>query len=75
VAAASPPRMMDLRPNTKELDVSTFIFIWWQWCFGILQFSCHSSACCVLCSCLFRLCIAIFLNYIVSLVFWFVLKR
>lgn len=27
VAAASPPRMMDLRPNTKELDVSIHIFM------------------------------------------------
>jgi hypothetical protein len=27
VAAASPPRMMDLPPNTKELDVSTCIVI------------------------------------------------
>jgi hypothetical protein len=26
VAAASPPRMMDLPPNTKELDVGTFYF-------------------------------------------------
>jgi hypothetical protein len=25
VAAASPPRMMDLRPNTKELDVSIYV--------------------------------------------------
>jgi hypothetical protein len=27
VAAASPPRMMDSPPNTKELDVGTRIFI------------------------------------------------
>lgn len=25
VVAASPPRMKDLRPNTKELDVSTCV--------------------------------------------------
>lgn len=27
VAAASPPRMMDSPPNTKELDVGTCVFI------------------------------------------------
>jgi len=27
LVAASPPRMKDLRPNTKELDVSTCVII------------------------------------------------
>jgi hypothetical protein len=40
VAAASPPRMMDLRPNTKELDVSIHVFVWYQcfWTFSIAMF-------------------------------------
>jgi hypothetical protein len=54
LVAAGPPRMKDLRPNTKELDVSTRVI---NLCdclhvISVLLLSSHYFACSKLVSCL-----------------------